>query len=163
MLPDFPEQLLDQASVLVTGQRHQADVRRAVSAAYYALFHLLIRDTVVHWSTPRHRSRLERTFDHQRMKTASANLLQNPPRNNSVPTPEEAVVRRKLVEVAEAFTDLQQARHRADYDLSEPLDPSDALILVEQAVAVFETWNQIRSTDLAQDYLYSLLFKDRTF
>lgn len=97
------------------------------------------------------------------MKTASANLLQNPPRNNSVPTPEEAVVRRKLVEVAEAFTDLQQARHRADYDLSEPLDPSDALILVEQAVAVFETWNQIRSTDLAQDYLYSLLFKDRTF
>jgi hypothetical protein len=43
---------------------------------------------------------------------------------------------------------LQQARHRADYD---------------RAISAFHAWKEIKDADLAQDYLYSLLFKDRNF
>ena len=57
---------------------NQANVRRAVSSAYYALFHLLIRDAILNWKHPSHRSRLARTFDHKRMKEASTAFLKEP-------------------------------------------------------------------------------------
>jgi hypothetical protein len=43
----------------------QASLRRAVSTAYYALFHLPIDEAVGNWGVPRQRSR---TFDHGKMK-----------------------------------------------------------------------------------------------
>ncbi len=41
---------------------------RAVSTAYYALFHLLIDEAVGNWSIARQRSTLARTFEHKEMK-----------------------------------------------------------------------------------------------
>ncbi len=77
--------------------------------------------------------------------------------------PAQGPIREKLGLVARAFVELQQARHRADYDIEEPLDASDALHLVEQAISAFHVWNEVKDAGLAQDYLYSLLFKDRSF
>ena len=151
MLSDFPEELLDQATVLVTGkQQTQANLRRAVSAAYYALFHLLIRDTVRHWSNPSHYPRLVRTFEHQKMKTASANMLKLLATDTRAIDPVQGPIREKLGLVAQAVVDLQQARHRADYDIEEPLDASDALLRIEQALSAFDTWKEIKDADLSQ-------------
>jgi len=163
VLSDFPEELLNQATILATGHRNQANIRRAVSAAYYGLFHLLIRDTISHWSNRSHYPRLARTFEDQRMKTASANMLKLLATDTRDGDPGQLPMREKLGLVARAFVELQQARHRADYDTEEPLDRSDALLLVEQAIAAFEAWKEIKDADLAQDYLYSLLFRDRSF
>jgi hypothetical protein len=163
VLFDFSEELLDQATVLVTGKHTQANLRRAVSAAYYSLFHLLIRDTVSHWSNPSHYPRLVRTFEHQRMKNASANMLKLLAADTRAIDPVQGPIREKLGLVAQAVVDLQQARHMADYDIEAPLDSSDALLRVEQAIGAFYTWKEIKDADIAQDYLYSLLFKDRTF
>jgi hypothetical protein len=58
---------------------------------------------------------------------------------------------------------VQQARHRADYDFEEPLDPSHAVLLAERAIGAFHAWNGIRDADIALEYLQSLLFRDRTF
>jgi len=77
--------------------------------------------------------------------------------------PVQGPIREKLGLVAQAVVDLQQARHMADYDIEAPLDSSDALLRVEQAIGAFYTWKEIKDADIAQDYLYSLLFKDRTF
>jgi len=49
----------------------EANLRRAVSSAYCALFHLLIRDAVSNWKHAEHHARLARAFDHKRMKDAS--------------------------------------------------------------------------------------------
>ena len=50
MLNELPEQLIAQAELLIRDpDANEASVRRAVSAAYYALFHLLIRDAVANW------------------------------------------------------------------------------------------------------------------
>ena len=150
MLTGFPEELLDQASILVTGKQTQANLRRAVSAAYYALFHLLIRDTVAHWSNPNHYARLVRTFEHQRMKTASVNMLRLLASETGNFDAALLAIREKLGLVAQGVVDLQQARHKADYDIEELLDAEDALLRVEQALNAFHTWKEIRHEDISQ-------------
>jgi hypothetical protein len=120
VLTGFAEELLDQATLLVTGKQNQANLRRAVSSAYYALFHLLIRDTIAHWSNPAHYPRLVRTFEHRSMKTASASMLNRLATEGGNFIPAQLAVREKLRLVAQGFVDLQQARHKADYDTETP-------------------------------------------
>jgi hypothetical protein len=67
----FAADLLEQAyhlANLESGEPKQASLRRAVSTAYYALFHLLIDEAVGNWGVARQRSILARTFDHGKMK-----------------------------------------------------------------------------------------------
>jgi len=65
-----------QAEFLVRdSDSNEANVRRSVSSAYYALFHLLVRDAILNWKHADHRSRLAHTFDHKRMKDASTAIL----------------------------------------------------------------------------------------
>src|SRR5450432_3392761 len=52
----------------------QADLRRSVSAAYYALFHLLISETVAHWSLATSRDALGRMFEHSVMRKVSGRI-----------------------------------------------------------------------------------------
>jgi hypothetical protein len=160
---DLPEQLMAQAEFLVRdSDLNEANVRRSVSSAYYALFHLLVRDAILNWKHADHRSRLARTFDHKRMKDASTGILKE---IGSVRNPETAdpdPERLRLSTVAQAFVDLQQARHKADYDIEEPFQPLDAAVHVAQARLAFQTWAEVKDQPLPQRYLYSLLFKDRS-
>ena len=67
----FPDDLLEQAYELAHKEPtnpKQASLRRAVSTAYYALFHLLIDDAVSKWEVERQRSILARTFEHSKMR-----------------------------------------------------------------------------------------------
>ena len=48
----------------------QASLRRAVSTAYYALFHLLTLAVTENWKQPRLRPSLARAFEHRRMNAA---------------------------------------------------------------------------------------------
>jgi hypothetical protein len=76
----FAQDLLDQAYHLANlerGDPKQASLRRAVSTAYYALFHLLIDEAVGNWGVPRHRSILARTFDHGKMKGISEDRIRS--------------------------------------------------------------------------------------
>jgi hypothetical protein len=45
----------------------QASLRRAVSTAYYALFHLLATETTKNWKRPAERFTLARMFEHTSM------------------------------------------------------------------------------------------------
>lgn len=166
MITELPEQLLAQAEFLIrNSDSNEANVRRAVSTAYYALFHLLIRDSVANWKHDEDRARLARTFDHRRMRDASAAILKEIGRvetqTASVDDPESAS-RFRLSTVAEAFLDLQQARHKADYDVAETFQAIDAATNVSQARLTLITWNEVGDEPLAQRYLYSLLFKDKS-
>ncbi len=110
-------------------------MRRAVSSAYYALFHLLIRDAVVNWKHADQHARLARAFDHKRMKDASTAVLKemgNLPNQPAAGTGAEQASRFRLSTVAQAFVDLQQARHKADYDIGEPFGPVDAAVMLRR-------------------------------
>jgi uncharacterized protein (UPF0332 family) len=76
----FAQDLLDQAyhlANLESGDPKQASLRRAVSTAYYALFHLLVDEAVGNWGVSRHRSILARTFDHGKMKGISEDHIRS--------------------------------------------------------------------------------------
>jgi len=92
------------------------------------------------------------------MKTAS-NRLSN---SQEFPfTGEDPRVVASLRFVARAFTQLQEDRHLADYNLTKDLGSIDALNQVKSAEKIFQTWQSIRSDQVAQEYLVSLVVKNR--
>jgi hypothetical protein len=163
MVSELPEELLEQAKLLLTLPQNQANLRRAVSTAYYALFHLLVRATVKNWNEPLHQARIARIFEHERMKKVSGATIKSMGTaidlgdSNSI----EGTIRTELTKVAQSFIILQQARHDADYNLEKPLDPADAMAQVNRAHSAFISWELIRNSEVAKEYLFSLLFKER--
>ena len=139
----YHDDLLTQALQLVhASPSTQASLRRAVSAAYYAVFHLLIAEATSNWNNVQLRAALGRAYDHGIMKTASNRLL------NTRDFPfvgEDPKLVASLRFVALTFTELQEHRHFADYNLTEDLDHADALDQVESAEKIFDRWPSIRS------------------
>ena len=116
----YPQELLDAAhAFLLAEPTTQATLRRTVSTAYYALFHLLIEDTCKLWAPTEHRGRLSRQFDHKRMKEASASRSKN-------------------------------------------CEPGTDLYVVSKTFVAFQSWDRISGDGGARDYLFSLLFRDRS-
>ena len=113
----FPDELLRLAERLRDIEPpDQASLRRAVSTAYYALFHLLIAEATANWARPELRAVLARSFDHGPMKTASeARVAQiNAGLKENQAGGEEAAVLARLRNVASVFTQAQQRRNDAD-------------------------------------------------
>ena len=116
----------------------QASLRRAVSTAYYALFHLLISEAVANWNVVSLRAALGRAFDHGVMKAAS-NRIQDT-RQFSF-TGEDPAVVAALRAVAKTFAQLQEKRHIADYDNTTFWTRTEALTQVNSAEQAFNTGN----------------------
>src|SRR5580704_10130436 len=75
----YPDDLLQYAKQMAEqypNEAHQPSLRRALSSAYYALFHLLICDAVANCTDPRFRAVLARMFDHGRMKNVCENSVE---------------------------------------------------------------------------------------
>lgn len=125
----------------------QSSLRRAVSTAYYALFHLLIADFVANWRVTDQRARLGRMFEHRRMSGAVLKFL-----DKHHPTPAEAELRK----VVNAFAQLQEDRYKADYDVGwiwSRTDVTNTLAITDEA---FKIWRSIRNEVVAQHHLMSM-------
>jgi len=147
----FPEDLLQQVYDLAYKEPtdpKQASLRRAVSTAYYALFHLLIDDAVGKWAVERQRSILARTFDHHKMKGTCDEVLKRV-KSGGGDSPE-------LNTVANTFIRLQQHRETADYDNSRRWSRTEVVNALTLATDAFNAWLAIRSQDAAQDFLLQL-------
>ena len=129
-MSQFSDDLFAQADVLLRLEKHrpkQASLRRAVSAAYYALFHFLIEESTFLAVGTSNASRplrqlVGRGFSHTVMKSASAEMGKLTPFDLLKPFwPLYGVTSSpQLQTLARNFVELQQERHRADYDLSRP-------------------------------------------
>jgi hypothetical protein len=64
----------------------------------------------------------------------------------------------ELITIADRFVLLQEARHKADYDLTEQFDRTRVQALLSDTKQVFRLWGQVRRTDWARVFLSSLLF-----
>jgi hypothetical protein len=151
----FAEDLLKQAFLLLNKESKnptQASLRRSVSTAYYALFHLLIQDASANWSRLDTRDYLARAFEHKTMKEASSRA-ENATYERSV-SPQVVA---KLRSVAKAFRELQFQRHLADYSNATKWDRTKASAKVNQSKTSFSNWKSIRNEYVAQRYLVSLL------
>jgi hypothetical protein len=132
MTNGYPDDLLELAQHLASLEPtnpRQACLRRSVSTAYYALFHLLISEATSNWIRPELSSALPlgRLFEHGKMKSASqkkrseleAHFKKNPP-----PSP-DLVPFRHLHRVTNVFIQVQQKREEADYDTGKEWSQTD--------------------------------------
>lgn len=138
---------------------HQASLRRAVSTAYYALFHLLISEATANWARPELRALLGRCFDHGPMKTASETKVSqiNTAFKDKPPESMEKTLAIRLRTVANAFIQAQQRRNDADYNIAKEWTPVEVYTQIASVNEAFKAWSIIRNEADAQAYLVSLL------
>ena len=131
----------------------QVDLRRAVSAAYYGVFHMLTTEAAQNWKHQTQRDRFARLFDHGRMKTCSSRVSSRalPVDPSGVPAATE------LRFVADSFVKLQHARHTADYDNSKVWSRTQVWEVIAEAQDAIAAWSNIREHEIAQDYLLDLM------
>ncbi|MEP7362934.1 MAG: hypothetical protein ABI972_06730 [Acidobacteriota bacterium] len=144
----FPDDLLKDAYHLAErGGRNpkQSSLRRAVSTAYYALFHLLTGDFVANWGVKHQRARLGRMFEHRKMSQAAFKF--NEPMSS---------VELDLKKVILAFTQLQEDRNTADYDSERVWSRTDVNRTLDRAEGAFVAWRNIRKEKIAQDHLLTM-------
>lgn len=158
--------LLDVASHLAKrdrGRPRQANLRRAVSTAYYAVFHLLtdaVARRLVGASSERTglREATRRALGHGHMKDVAKGFGSGAPKApwaRALNGPVGQDVQR----VANAFVALQEARHRADYDLGTPFTRQETLAAVQLAREAFAAWEKTRSSEGARVFLVALAFQ----
>jgi hypothetical protein len=159
------QDLLEQARFLSQreagrGRPRQASLRRAVSTAYYAVFHLLSADAAAQAclvSPAGLRERVQRALAHDTMKQA-ANAFQS----NNLPAHVAPILGRPIAtsvtSVARSFMRLQEERHKADYDLADQFDRRGVQGIISQAEQIFKDWNAVRNSDDARVFLASLMF-----
>ncbi len=66
----------------------------------------------------------------------------------------------ELSEVAQAFVDLQEARHEADYDLGRTFTRREVSDLIEVADKARTAWQQLRSTPEGKTFLMAMLIHE---
>ena len=157
----YHDELLQQARELVDKDQAnptQADLRRSVSSAHYALFHLLIFEACLNWSNDVSRPGLARMFDHGVMKKVSRKVTVA----GGMPyVGDDPVIVDKLRTFAGLFVQLQEQRHEADYNIRDAWVLTQSLQETLAASRAFEIWHEIRTEKISQNYLVSLLIRPR--
>lgn len=151
----FHEDLLEQAQHLANREKkpRQASLRRAVSTAYYAFFHLLVYEATLNWKRADQRNLLARAFEHGKMKSASEREIAECNKHISArPTKlsrHELTYFKNLRDVASAFVQAQQQRHTADYDNSKQWARTDVDTQITIVKNAFACWKAIRKESRA--------------
>lgn len=138
----------------------QASLRRSISTAYYALFHLLSQEAanrVAPNSPSSLNNVVRRTLTHGDMKNASAGISGPRPHSHFVGLISNPIAP-ELRAVASAFVNLQGQRHVADYDLSVRISRTTARSAVATAEDAFLNWKLVRNTPDANVLLTAMLF-----
>ena len=139
----------------------QASLRRAISASYYALFHLLVDEATKRMFAGRDRAALRgylgRAFVHGDMKRVAQQFSDSGVSPKLGPGMNGQAVQSELAGVAATFVDLQPARHEADYDTTLRFTRRDAIDLVDRAEQAFRDWNTVRRSVQADVFLAGLL------
>jgi hypothetical protein len=139
----------------------QASLRRAISAAYYCQFHLLIDEaTRSHLGTSNSRRPLRhaigRSFTHASMAMACKSFG-----SGTLPSPLAGALRGKpippeLKSFALLFVRLQEQRHLADYDLAANFNRQNVLDLLDSLERGLADWKRVRSTPATRLFLAAL-------
>lgn len=158
--------LLQQARTLAkidTGKPKQANLRRAVSAAYYSLFHMLVNEACrgiigTQHSQQGFRQALARAFVHGTMKNACNSFAGSQlPASVSKALPQPFVISKAIINISRTFKELQDKRHSADYDLSERFQRSEVLTLIRELSDHMDEFANLPASDERQFFLVCLL------
>jgi uncharacterized protein (UPF0332 family) len=136
-----PDHFFDQAERLIAavpGAPRQVDLRRAISAAYYGIFHALIAaasDLIVdaaNRQSPLY-GLVYRSIEHRALRMLCEDIGKSQLPAKYSPYVPVAGFGSDIVAVSEALVDLQKRRHAADYDPTIRIRKSDAAFAVDRA------------------------------
>ncbi len=142
MRPDHLIELAEQILQIGAGNPRQVTINRAVSTAYYAVFHALAGECVArivgsprsprYWEivTPVHRS-----IDHG----AARRVFERLTRDQATSAP--------VKQIGNTFLELQTARHAADYDPASRYSRGKALDFIVQARRAIEALRSMPKED----------------
>jgi uncharacterized protein (UPF0332 family) len=139
-----PDHLFEQAERLAAsrtaGAPRQVDLRRAISAAYYGLFHAVLAlaaDQFLGTAPAIRKSRryalVYRSVDHAAIRSLCVEVAKSTPTMKYKPHVPQGGFGPSLTAFAIAFQELQEARHKSDYDPLYRLKASDARSAVSTA------------------------------
>jgi hypothetical protein len=159
------EDLREHAWTLLDGLPREVQLRRSVSAAYYALFHLLSSAVAEQLSPDLPaglRGRTQRALDHGQMASAARNF--SAPGKTPMNLPKDIglseLISPRLANVAQSFVDLQEARYLADYDVLNAAGEINlrwAQESLAKADAAFRDWNMEKNSEGARVFLAALM------
>ncbi|MEH2532957.1 uncharacterized protein (UPF0332 family) [Bradyrhizobium sp. AZCC 1588] len=138
-----PDHLFEQAEKLIApqaGRPRQVDVRRAISAAYYAIFHAIIAAAADQFIgvTNRDESRyglVYRSVDHGWLRKLCEEVQKPTLSSKFRRCAPAAGFGANIVAFAAATEELQEKRHSADYDVMIRINRSDAALAITTARA----------------------------
>ncbi len=147
------------------GPPRQADLRRALSSAYYALFHFLLTEAADEFVGVNRRGAKQytlayRSIDHRTLRDVSVEVRKSTPSSKYrayVPADGLGSV---IKDVAFGAIELQQTRNSADYDPAARFDRADVQFALDTAR---RSTGSFRSADreLRRTFLALLLFPPR--
>ena len=136
----------------IAAPKPEAELRRAISTAYYALFHLLIHasttrgvTTVALWPY------VARNFEHRHMLAVCKRYTSLAVDMTGQLVPAE------VKRIADSFVQLQNARHKADYNIKDSVTPVEARTFVQMARDAFADWATVANNAATDTYLTELL------
>jgi uncharacterized protein (UPF0332 family) len=163
-----PEHLFDQADKLAgggVGRPRQVDIRRAISASYYALFHAVVTaaaDLVVgqnNRAEPRY-GLVYRSIDHNKLREFCKEVQKQTLPEKYRRYASQGGFGPDIKAFATAVVELQEKRHTADYDPMAQMKQSDAILLTRTARAALIRL-QNANADERMIFFTLLLFEPR--
>ena len=137
-----PEHLFELAEKLVVaspaGAPRQVDLRRAISSAYYGIFHATLIAAADHFVGATKRSNAEyalvyRSVNHGSLRKLCSQVIKPTLPASFMPYGLRNAFGPDIRAFAAAVVELQEKRHSADYDPLIRIKPSDALLAVSVA------------------------------
>jgi hypothetical protein len=164
-----PNHFFEQANKLITiqvGPPRQVDVRRAISAAYYATFHATITAAADPFIgiTNRDTSRyglVYRSVSHAWLRDLCKEVQKSTLSNKFKPHAPSSGFGLNVTAFAAAVVELQEKRHSADYDVTVRMNKSDAVLAISTAQAALRRFSKASKTRRVA-FLSLLLFPPRS-
>jgi hypothetical protein len=147
-----PDHLFDQADQLATpavnGAPRQANLRRAVSTGYYALFHANLTDVADQFVGRGQRGTAQyalvyRSVQHRHLTDLCENIVKERLPDKFKPYVPLGGFGPDLLAVAQTLADLQEKRESADYDPLYRLTASDASLTLRAGRAALAHWRNV--------------------
>jgi hypothetical protein len=162
------DHLFEQADKLIapqTGRPRQADIRRAISSAYYGVFHATITRAVDQFvgATSRdknHYGLAYRSVSHLRLREICNEVRKSTQSQKYQPYVPSTGFGSNIVAFAEAVIELQERRHSADYDIMLRMSRSDAVAAIAAARAALSRFDKASEQEQLA-FLSLLLFSPR--
>lgn len=152
--------LARRLGALEKSKPRQSSLRRAVSTAYYSVFHLLIQESAQQMApaTPANlREQVTRAFDHSTMRQVCVAFSGTSQIPKSIQGLLNEPIEPELKSLAKLFVDLQTQRHDADYNVNAKFTRLEVLALIRRARRTVGDWKNGEKSGNRKVFLTALL------